>query len=137
IRPDNDKMENMVIRMREYLSHSLEPKNITIDFIADEHIMNESLHMEQRRDLLLIFKEAINNIAKYSQCMHTQIKLDRQNGFLRMMIKDDGIGFDMNRARTSNGIRNMQRRAGLMDGEITIDSGPGKGTRIELLVPVT
>jgi signal transduction histidine kinase len=137
IRPDNDKMENMVIRMREYISHSLEPKNIAIDFIADEHIMNESLPMEQRRDLLLIFKEAINNIAKYSQCTRTQIKLDRQNGYIRMMIKDDGIGFEMNLTGTSNGIRNMQRRAGLMDGEITIDSGPGKGTRIELLVPVT
>jgi signal transduction histidine kinase len=137
IKPDNDKMENMVMRMREYLTHCLEPKNIAIEFIADEHIMTESLPMEQRRDLLLIFKEAINNIAKYSQCTHTHIKLDRQNGYIRMTINDDGIGFEMNLVRTSNGLRNMQRRAGLMDGEITIDSGPGKGTHIELLVPVT
>jgi len=137
IKPDNDKMENMVMRMREYLTHCLEPKNIAIEFIADEHIMTESLPMEQRRDLLLIFKEAINNIAKYSQCTRTHIKLDRQNGYIRMTINDDGIGFEMNLVWTSNGLRNMQRRAGLMDGEITIDSEPGKGTRIELLVPVT
>ncbi len=137
IKPDNDKMENMVMRMREYLTHCLEPKNIAIEFIADEHIMSESLPMEQRRDLLLIFKEAINNIAKYSQCTRTHIKLDRQNGYIRMTINDDGIGFEMNLVRTSNGLRNMQRRAGLMDGEITIDSEPGKGTHIELLVPVT
>ena len=137
IKPDNDKMENMVMRMREYLTHSLEPKNIAIEFIADEHIMSESLPMEQRRDLLLIFKEAINNIAKYSQCTHTHIKLDRQNGYIRMTINDNGVGFEMNLVRTSNGLRNMQRRASLMDGEISIASEPGKGTRIELLVPVT
>jgi len=137
IRPDNDKLKDMVTRMREYLSHSLEPKNITINFKAEERLMGESLPMEQRRDLLLIFKEAINNIAKYSQCQMTNISLDRQNGNIRLFIEDDGIGFDVNRQTTSNGIRNMHRRAELMKGAIHIDSKAGSGTRIELLVPIT
>lgn len=137
IRPDNDKLEDMVTRMREYLSHSLEPKNIKINFKAEERLMGESLPMEQRRDFLLIFKEAVNNIAKYSQCQMTNISLARQNGNIRLFIEDDGIGFDLDRQTTSNGIRNMHRRAGLMKGSIRIDSKAGNGTRIELLVPIT
>ncbi len=137
IRPDNDKLEDMVTRMREILSHSLEPKNIKINFKAEERLMGESLPMEQRRDFLLIFKEAVNNIAKYSQCQMTSINLERQNGNIRLLIEDDGIGFDLNRQTTSNGIRNMHRRAGLMKGSIRIDSKTGNGTRIELLVPIT
>ena len=137
IRPDNDKMENMVMRMREHLNHSLEPKNIAIDFAAEEKLMGESLPMEQRRDFLLIFKEAVNNIAKYSQCKTTHIKLDRIDGNVRMLIEDDGVGFDINPQRSSSGIVNMQRRAALMKGSFRIDSAIGKGTRIEVMVPIT
>jgi len=137
IRPDNDKMENMVMRMREHLNHSLEPKNISIDFIAEEKLMRESLPMEHRRDFLLIFKEAVNNIAKYSQCKMTHIRLERIDGSMRMLIEDDGIGFDVNPQRSSSGIVNMQRRAGLMKGSFRIDSAIGKGTRIEVMVPIT
>ena len=137
IRPDNDKMENMILRMREYLNHSLEPKNIVIDFTAEEKLMGESLPMEHRRDLLLIFKEAVNNIAKYSECKVTNIRLHRIDSNIRMLIEDDGKGFEVNHSRTSSGLTNMERRAHLMKGSIRIDSATGKGTRIELLVPIT
>ncbi len=123
--------------MREYLSQSLEPKNIAIDFIADEKVMNESLDMEQRRDFFLVFKEAVNNIAKYSQCSLTQIRVEQQNGNIKLLIQDDGVGFDMNYNGTSNGLKNMQKRAGLMKGSLKIHSAKGEGTRIELVVPAT
>lgn len=136
VRPDNDRMENMVIRMREYLSHTLEPKNIAIQFSADESIMQESLTMQQRRDFFLIFKEAVNNIAKYSHCGQTQVKLMRQKGYISLSIRDNGIGFDDNKVGSS-GLKNMKHRAALLKGSLNIHSSPDQGTQIELLVPAT
>ena len=52
IRPDNDKMENMVIRMREFVSHTLESKEIGLAFDVDKNILPQTLSMEQRRDFL-------------------------------------------------------------------------------------
>jgi len=136
INPENDKVENMVVRMREFLAHTLEPKNITIDFKFDEAATKESLTMQQRRDFLLIFKEAINNIAKYALCKNVNISLIRQNANIELMIADDGIGFDTTTITSSNGLKNMKARAAALNGEIKIDSTIMKGTVIQLKVPV-
>ena len=137
IKPDNDRIENMTVRMREYLSHTLEPKNISIHFMADENILQASFNMQQRRDFFLIFKEAINNIAKYSQCKQARINLSRKNGHISLVIEDDGIGFNMNSVHSTGGLVNMEKRAALMKGRFEIKSTPGEGTKIELLVPAT
>ena len=77
IKPENDKLRNMAIRMRSILSQTLESKNITIRFMAEENVMEESLNMEQRRDFFLIFKEAVNNAAKYSQSKEVQVDIKK------------------------------------------------------------
>jgi two-component system sensor histidine kinase UhpB len=135
IRPDNDIMENMLVRMREYVSHTLELKNIETGFEVSANIMQQPLAMEQRRDLFLIFKEAINNASKYSKAATVNIQLIRNDGTIRMTIKDDGIGFDPLRITSSNGLRNMKERAEALNGELTIQSSPGTGTSIGLEFP--
>ncbi|MGZ8524363.1 MAG: ATP-binding protein [Chitinophagaceae bacterium] len=137
IRPDNDKMENIILRMHEYLNHTLEPANVHIDFNVDDKINKESLTMQQRRDFFLIFKEAVNNVAKYSGCGKVEIRLSIQDGILRLVIRDDGKGFDPRKSKSSNGLRNMQHRAGLLKGKIEIRSVEGEGTSVELLLPAT
>jgi ligand-binding sensor domain-containing protein/two-component sensor histidine kinase len=135
INPENDKLENMLIRMREYISKTLEPKNINAIFSANEATINESLTMQQRRDFFLIFKEAINNAAKYALCNNVEIILARQNGTLELLIKDDGIGFDATETTSSNGLKNMKSRAEALNGKIIITSANGKGTSINLKIP--
>ncbi len=137
IKPDNDTLQNMTVRRREYISHTLEPHDIHIDFNADETIMEKSLDMQQRRDFFLIFKEAINNIAKYSKCRTTTILLTKKHDQICLQVKDDGIGFDRSKQHPLGGLLNMERRALLLKGTLVISSSPGKGTLIELLVPAT
>mgnify|MGYP002619294501 FL=1 len=135
IRPDNDLMENMLVRMREYVSHTLELKNIEADFDVSPDILQQPLAMEQRRDLFLIFKEAVNNASKYSKASKVNIHLSRQNNSIHMIIQDDGAGFDMNNPRSSSGLKNMRERAAALGGHLHIDTAPGKGTCIELNFP--
>lgn len=136
IRPDNDLMENMLVRMREYVSHTLELKNIETAFDISPDVMQQPLDMEQRRDLFLIFKEAVNNASKYSRAATVKIQLARNNGSISMTIKDDGTGFDPSRITSSNGVKNMKERATALNGELTIQSSHGRGTCINVEFPV-
>ena len=137
IKPDNDKLSNMVVRMREYVSHTLEPKNIETGFLIDEQLLNRSLNMQQRRDLLLVFKEAVNNIAKYSNCTRAEIKLVAVNDHIQLDISDNGVGFDVNKQTSSNGLKNMKARALALGGELFIRSVIGNGTGLQLNIPAT
>lgn len=137
IKPDNDKLENMLIRMREYVSHTLESKNIETYFSVDEEVLSQSLDMQQRRDFFLIFKEAINNATKYSQATKVDIRITRERDQLHLDISDNGIGFIAAKESSSNGLKNMKARAEAMKGTVAITSEPGLGTTVSAMVPAT
>ena len=136
IRPDNDKMENIILRMHDFLNHTLEPENIHVDFSVDDKIVKGSLSMQQRRDFFLVFKEAINNVAKYAKCTQVIVRLSMKGENILMVIQDNGIGFDTDATNGTNGLRNMRHRASLLKGKIRIRSVMGNGTSVELEMPV-
>ncbi|HYF33315.1 MAG TPA: two-component regulator propeller domain-containing protein [Chitinophagaceae bacterium] len=137
IKPDNDKLEDMAAHMREYLSHTLEVKNIAIHFEADEQALKTSLSMEQRRDFFLIFKEAVNNAAKYADSNAVTISLKKNKKHIVLVVADQGVGFDVTKKYSSNGLKNMQARAASLRAALTITSAPGKGTQVQLSIPTT
>lgn len=89
--------------------------------------------MEKRKNLFLIFKEAVNNAIKYSGCAALQVSFSKEENVLSMMVQDDGKGFDTVIKQSGNGLRNMRERALAVHGTIAIDSAPGKGSIIKLL----
>lgn len=138
VKPENDKLEKMVIRMREYAAHTLESKNIQTVINIDEQVLNKTLDMGQRRDFFLIFKEAVNNIAKYADATEVRVALERNNNNkLRMLISDNGKGFDVSKQTSSSGLKNMRTRAEALNGNLTIHSAEGKGSEIMLTIPAT
>jgi signal transduction histidine kinase/ligand-binding sensor domain-containing protein len=136
IKPDNDNMQKIVARMREYASSILEPKDVAISFSVGENIYDLKLNMEMRRDVFLIFKEAVNNSAKYSHCTKIEIRITHENKKLNISINDNGVGFDVHTADSGNGLGNMQKRAESLHGVINIKSDQNTGTEISLAVPV-
>jgi two-component sensor histidine kinase len=137
IRPDNDKLENLVIRMREYLGQTAEPKNLLVEFFADEKILKESLTMPQRQNIFLIYKEAINNAVKYARCKRISVFLGKENNHIKLLIEDDGLGFDPGRVTSSSGLKNMRDRAKELKGSLIINSSREEGTKVELRCPAT
>jgi signal transduction histidine kinase len=126
-----------MVRMREYLGHSIESKNVNIHFDVEEGVLGQYLSMQQRKDFFLVFKEAVNNAAKYASCSKMEITITRNNGHIALEIKDNGKGFDVNAVSSSSGLKNMHGRAKALNGFLTILSAPGKGTSIQLEVPAT
>jgi two-component sensor histidine kinase len=137
IRPDNDKMEDLTIRMREYLGQTAEARDFKTEFFADEEILKESLSMEQRQHLLLIFKEAVNNAVKYSNGNKVSVVIEKVNRRLKLKIQDDGVGFNIETIRSSNGLKNMRYRAKQLNGNLQINSSANGGTVVEFTCNTT
>jgi len=137
INPQNDTMEQLLYRMKEFTAEILEPLNVNYAFEANEDFSGLKLDIRQRKDLYLIFKEAVNNAAKYSQCSNVHICLRRDEDSLQLEITDDGNGFAADTIKGGNGLNNMRERAASMPAGLKIDSAIGRGTRIDLDLPIT
>ena len=136
INPLNDSMHRIVARMREVAATILEPKEIDYTFYVDEKVNYLKLDMGKRRDVFLIFKEAVNNMAKYSECSKAIIHITAKQNRLIMHIEDNGCGFDETIIDDGNGLINMRKRAEGLQGRLLIHSIPGQGTELTLNIPV-
>jgi len=137
INPKNDSLEQVVIKMKEFTAEILEPKNIDYVFNIEDKILALKLDVEKRKNIFLIFKEAVNNAAKYSEGNKLTISLLMQQYTLHLSVKDNGKGFEPTLATRGNGLKNMEDRAHSMNGKMTQASQPGAGTIIQLEVPLT
>jgi signal transduction histidine kinase len=145
LKPGNESFEQLQNRMMAFAAMILAPRNILYDFIADEELKRLQFTGRQRKNIFLIFKEALYNIVKYADCKTTSITLCVQNDNLMMIIQDDGKGFD---ASTSgeihiageylggNGIKNMTARADDMNARLSINSKIKEGTTVQLTLHI-
>ena len=136
INPQNDSLQNLISRMRELATELLEAKNIAFTIQADAAVNSMRLPLESRYDCFMIYKEALNNLAKYSSCRHVHIKINFMGNRLQLKITDDGKGFEVQVAGSGNGLRNMMRRAANIKGHLEVISAKGKGTTVFLTAPL-
>jgi|GEM_PF-3229431 len=134
VNPGNDSMEKVIYRMREFAVEILETKGMSLHFEVSEQTLIQSISIEVRKDFYLIFKEAINNVAKYSDAKDVWVLLHIKNNYINLEIRDNGNGFDLSKDTQGNGLRNMQHRASILKGELNIQSQIGVGTTIVLVI---
>ena len=134
INPANDTLEKVIFKMREFAADILDPLNIEYVFQQEGDFQGTRLGLQTRRDLYLIFKEAVNNAAKYSGCSKVVITVAVNDRQVEVNIGDDGIGFDKEEVKFGNGLKNMEERASQIGGNLSIATAPGKGTTITLRV---
>jgi len=132
----NDSMEETMSRMRRYAADLFDTSNTTLHLNMDEHIAGKKLKMEQRRDVYLIYKELLNNIVKHAYAKNVWINTLWQNGKLLLKIEDDGKGFNHFIANKGNGLKNISARTEKWKGSTNILASPGKGTVIEIIIPL-
>ncbi|QNA43291.1 sensor histidine kinase [Lacibacter sediminis] len=138
INPTNDSLESMLVRMKEYAAELCEARAIELAFEADENMMSRKLDVAYRKNVFLIFKEAVNNAVKYSNCEKLLITLAMlPDHKLHLSVKDNGKGFADVKKNTGNGLQNMQSRAKELGGVLLVNTATGKGTTIELFLPNT
>lgn len=134
INPNNESFEQLQNRMQAFAAMMLRPHEIQFSFHSPGNGNSPVFSMQKRRNIYLIFKEAINNIVKYAECKTVNIDLSiRENNFC-LLIKDDGKGFDLfsNSVFNGNGIKNMQSRCNDIGAQLNIDTVISEGTMIKV-----
>ncbi|HTN08974.1 GAF domain-containing protein [Agriterribacter sp.] len=137
INPVNDSFDKVIVRMKEFAAEILESAGINYYFNEEGSLDKTQLNLEQRKDIYLVFKEAVNNAVKYSKATEVNVILQKENDRLKMTIIDNGDGFNAEAEHPGNGIKNMQSRAAGMHANLRIDSIKGTGTTIALEVIIT
>ena len=127
---------SLVAKIKNYGADLLNEKNI----ICQYHIVPEAEHSLQtiraRKNILMIIKEAMNNIAKYSNATEAKIDFRQEGTNLVLIISDNGLGFNSDVAKKGNGLVNMQQRTLEINGNLIVESTPGKGTVINAVFPL-
>jgi PAS domain S-box-containing protein len=104
--------------------------NIHKDYTnLDESLLNDGLKLTVYR----IIQEQFNNILKYSKAENVLITLSNEGGPLRVAIKDDGVGVDLSKVAHGVGLMNIKSRAGLLNGEVFIETAPDNGFSLEVI----
>ncbi|MEO6130584.1 MAG: two-component regulator propeller domain-containing protein [Saprospiraceae bacterium] len=132
ISPRYDDLDKLFVRMKRYAADMLEGKNIMAHLEFPDMTGGHVMKMDQRRDFYLIFKESVNNLVKYSDATEASIRVEMDHQVVRMLIHDNGKGYDKMSTPDGNGIINMKQRAEKWKSKLDINSTPEKGTRIHL-----
>jgi signal transduction histidine kinase len=135
--PDRDVPVALVERMRE-VSFNLLSSTTEVTFSApdDRELAALDLGPLRRRQLLLIFKEAITNIARHASATIVVIDLALQGAQMALTIRDNGVGFDRAQQYEGHGLDNLVTRSEAIGATIDIRSAVGEGTTIRLLFPL-
>jgi signal transduction histidine kinase len=138
INPINDPLDRVLARMRRFATEVFEAKDINGVIQFPQNIQHLRLGLEKRRQFYLLFKEAVNNLAKYAQCTEASIVVEYHKGVLFLTITDNGVGFNVEESKEKgNGLKTMLDRAVKLNAAFTIESTPGHGTFIQVLLPIT
>jgi ligand-binding sensor domain-containing protein/signal transduction histidine kinase len=130
IDPRKDRLEDLVRRMRQLAFNLLERDGLRVEFVAppDQELGGIVLSPDRRRHLLLVFKEAIHNVARHARATVVRVRLDLRPGALRLSVEDNGRGFDPEAARDGHGLGSLRDRAAQLSGNLHLTSQPGHGT---------
>jgi len=97
--------------------------------------MKKPLKKEYELALYRITQELINNVLKHSEAKNVSLQIGQRDEKIILMIEDDGKGFDLNEHRGGYGLQNLDARTKLMQGVMTIETKPGKGTSVLIEIP--
>jgi signal transduction histidine kinase len=143
LRPLILETQGLQAALEQYISKVAETNGMTISLDVDPRAA-EALDKEAEGRVFYIIEEAISNARKHSEAENVWVRLRLQDGdALVAEVEDDGKGFDVDAVQTtydrrgSLGLVNMHERAAMTDGDLSISSAPGEGTRVTLVVPLS
>ncbi len=138
IRSEPDGWESLVRHMREFALDVLTSQGIDFQLKAAP-ATGTTMNLQTRRQLFLMFKECIHNVARHSRCSAVVAELRAAGREVALTVEDDGVGSngaDKKPGRTGGtGIPGMRRRAEGLGGRLEIMSAPGRGWRVEIRLP--
>ena len=126
----------LIAALKDLCNKIMISNNLKIDF----HAFNMEDRLDETVEITIyrLVQEALNNIIKHAKAKEVIVQLSRQEDSISITVEDDGVGFYVSEAKAKNGmgIRNLDSRVKYLDGELEINSEPGKGTSINIELPI-
>ncbi len=134
VNPAHDSFIHLKDKMRSLATDLSSANNLKLNFEYDESLSQTKLSMTERKNIFLIFKEALYNSCKYANASELNIIAKKNpNKKILLSIQDNGIGISPAvQTRGGNGLKNMRTRAEEINGELIITSSAEEGTQIQL-----
>lgn len=132
INPDQSSLQKLIDRLQEYATDMAAIKNMQVKVTIPNKIADSNLSIENRRNVYLFCKEAINNAVKYSQGSLLELSIKEVGNTLHFTVSDNGKGFDATMVRKGNGLENMQKRADEIGAKLILESKPNEGATISM-----
>lgn len=123
-------------KLKNYGYELLTPLNITCYYQIDKNVEKQLTNIEARKNILLIAKEALNNISKHSKATEAFVHLKAAGKNLQLEIRDNGKGLNGDKRRNGNGLQNMKDRVKVLGGEFQFVDENGTGTHISCIIPL-
>ena len=136
VNPKRDNALDLSHRMRRFASDALSVRNIEFHLDAANLDRGTRVDAATRREVFLIFKEGINNIARHSHCRRADARLRVERGAIVLTLADDGCGFKVDDGQAGHGLESMRQRARKLSGELQVVSNSETGTLISLKAPL-
>ena len=136
INPQRDHLADLVHRMRRFAADTLTARNVEFKMELPDIAEDLKLEGNLRREVFLIFKEALNNAVRHSGCTRADIALRVEKDKLRLQLRDNGKGFDLSRVGDGHGLTSMSSRASGIGARFGITSTPAEGSTVDLEVPL-
>jgi signal transduction histidine kinase/ligand-binding sensor domain-containing protein len=137
INPKHDHVSNLEHRMRRFAADVLTARSIGLEFRATATQPDLRIGADIRRQIFLIFKEAVNNIARHSRASLAIVEFSVAQEHLVLQVTDNGTGFDPAGVAEGNGLFNIRKRASDLGGTVVFESLSNRGTTLTLRVPFT
>jgi signal transduction histidine kinase len=136
IDPEADRLEDVVARMRDVAAGLLHGVRLSFEAPARDHLTGR-IGMSARRDLLLLYKELLHNIAKHARASEVRIALVPHRAAIELIVSDNGVGFTPNGSANGTGLKSLRERAERLGGQLDLQSKPGSGTTVRLMLKRT
>jgi signal transduction histidine kinase/ligand-binding sensor domain-containing protein len=134
--PINDTLDSLLQYLVRFSWDFLKPADVRLRIDFPDEVPSRILPPEFRYHVLLVVREALNNAVKYSAASEIHLGASFSSAALTITVADNGRGFDpVTCGAGGNGLSNMRQRAATLSGECRIDSRPGAGARVTLIVP--
>ncbi len=133
LNPGNDSLDSLATYIPKYATDFLSRFEIRCRVDIPDNLPDWNLSAERRHNLLLIVKEALNNVVKHSQANQVWIRLRALDNLFELTIEDNGIGIQNEIGQTTgNGLNNMKSRASSLEGDLKIETESGRGLKIKI-----
>jgi len=133
---ENDNLENLIYYLEFQTIKLFEHSQTSFRVHIPDQIPEKVISSEVRKNIYLIVKEFVHNAIKHGQAAHIALEIELLAEGLKIVIMDDGTGFDQNLTKkNSMGLKNVKARLEKLDGTVLIDSVIG--TRITLTIPIS